>query len=302
MVSRQTIILKAHEAMRLGIPVDMLERLPKRELNINLWTAMVSISLPLLGYVGYKTYKWIKEVSKEHEIAYEYYYQEELDQLMETKLDDLENPHLADKDTIKVDSKLFSLKDFFSSLPRNYRKRLVRNAKATPIIKTIPVPYNEFDWQGSYTQDETPRGTVYMRYEPDTESFWYYTNDKNIPYKYLETVARKYVCEFNRLDVFIDIREELRKSAETLKEQATQTEEVDANQKKIYAKFKKYNHKNARATNSSKKRVIVKARANRYSYRGTKEDFENLVLEDDQKDIDTKPEELSYSEYASRFS
>ena len=295
---RQISVLRPDIDKILGVPLSVWNAVPRPDLNMNMWTAMVSISIPLLGYVGYKTYKWVQDITREQELAYEYYYQEELDQLMETKIDDLENPHLANQDTIKIDSKLYSLKEFFTTLPRNYRKRLVRQAERLPIIKKTPVPYEEFDWQNSYTNDATPRGTIYMRYEPDTESFWYYTDDKNIPYKYLETVARKYVCEHNRLDVFIDIREELRKGAEAMKETGSQpAEEENVNQQTVYAKFKKYNRKNARASNSSKKRVVVKARANRYSYRGTIEDFERIIYGDTKESAADLPENVSYSEY-----
>jgi hypothetical protein len=283
-----------------GLPFHMLSALPKRDMNVNMWTAMVSISIPLLGYVGYKTYKWIQDISREYELDYEYYYQDDLDQLMETKLDDLENPALSSEETIKVDNKLFALSEFLR-FPRNYRKRLMRQSKREPLVKRVAIPYDQFDWKDSYIKDETPKGTVYMRYEPDTESFWYYTKDKGIPYKYLETVARKYVCEFNRLDVFVDIREELRKGQEALKEaQADGKEEEAVNQKTVYAKFKKYNHKNARASNSSKKRLVVKARSNRYSYRGSVEDFEKMVFGEHQGEDIIVPENVSYSEYMSK--
>jgi len=279
------------------LEVPLLNALPKRELNMNIWATMVSISIPLIGYVGYKTYKWVHEITKINELEYEYYYQNELDKLMETKLDDLENPELADKDTIKIGKKLMAISDFMS-FTRNYRKKMVRNVNTAPIIKKKAVPSDQFDWANSYTHDETPKGMVYMRYEPDTESFWYYTKDRNMPYKYLETVARKYVCEYNRLDVFIDIREELKKGAEAMKEQSKEKEsDEQVNQKSVYVKFKKYNHKNARANNSSNKRLIVKARANRYSYRGSLEDYENMIIKDRVEENSNPPCALSYSDY-----
>lgn len=297
-MERQISALKVDIDKILGVPESVWNAVPKPELNMNMWKAMIGISIPLLGYIWYKSYKWLRDISREQELKYEYLYQEELDQLMETKIDDLENPHLADQDTIKLGSKIYSLKEFFTEFSRNYRKRLIRQAERPPIVKRTHIPYEEFDWKNLYSQDETPRGNVYMRYEPETESFWYYTNDKTIPYKYLETVARKYVCEHNRLDVFIDIREELRKGAEALKNTESQpSEEENMNQKTVYAKFKRYNRKNARASNSSKKRVVVKARSNRYSYRGTTEDFERLISVDAKKTVKDMPKNVSYSEY-----
>jgi len=49
----------------------------------------------------------------------------------------------------------------------------------------------------------TPQGNVFMKYDPENESFDYWADYKEIPFKYLETVARKYVNTFCCVDLYI---------------------------------------------------------------------------------------------------
>ena len=49
----------------------------------------------------------------------------------------------------------------------------------------------------------TPSGEVYMKYSKDNEGFDYWCSKKDIKYKYLETVARKFVTMFKCADLYI---------------------------------------------------------------------------------------------------
>ena len=49
----------------------------------------------------------------------------------------------------------------------------------------------------------TPNGEVYMKYNNGNEGFDYWCSNKNIKYKYLETVARKFVTIFNCSDLYV---------------------------------------------------------------------------------------------------
>lgn len=49
----------------------------------------------------------------------------------------------------------------------------------------------------------TPNGEVYMKYNTENEGFDYWCSTKNIKYKYLETVARKFVTIFNCSDLYV---------------------------------------------------------------------------------------------------
>jgi hypothetical protein len=68
---------------------------------------------------------------------------------------------------------------------------------------------------------------IIMCYDHATQSFAYYAKTANIPYKYLETAARKYVIETNAPeDLYVDIRKEY----ENAKNKAQQTSN-DTNEK-----------------------------------------------------------------------
>ena len=98
---------------------------------------------------------------------------------------------------------------------------------------------------------------IIMCYDHATQSFAYYAKTANIPYKYLETAARKYVIETNAPEnLYVDIRKEY----ENAKNNAQKTSN-DANEKvtdagvggrnpqlnphtdddAVFATFKKYN-------------------------------------------------------------
>ena len=51
---------------------------------------------------------------------------------------------------------------------------------------------------------ETPRGLVHITYHQDVNAFLYYAKTKDIPYKYLETVGRKFVIDNNCKNIFIN--------------------------------------------------------------------------------------------------
>ena len=191
-------------------------------------------------------------------------------------------------------------------------------------------------------------GDIIMCYDHATLSFAYYAKTANIPYKYLETAARKYVIDTNApKSLYIDIRKEY-ENAKT-KRQTTNSIVRDhirdhlhpdhqdhpdhpdhqdhqdhpdhpdhENEDTVYVKFKSYNsasniqardvskekksssssllsssllssanpvmaaaeavinmNKAAAASNTnSESAVILRERANRYSYRGKIDDFE----------------------------
>lgn len=103
----------------------------------------------------------------------------------------------------------------------------------------IPIPYEDKysvkDASGNSTTnmnnivlDLTPEGNVAMRYNSDTEAFEYWS-DKNISYKYLETVSRKYVNSFDCGSLYIDriglLKEKVDKIKEEIKENLKKQEE-----------------------------------------------------------------------------
>lgn len=60
-------------------------------------------------------------------------------------------------------------------------------------------------------QEVTPRGEILMYYDVKNKAFEYYSNNKNLPYKTLDAVARKYVCTHNVPSIYVDLRDEVKK-------------------------------------------------------------------------------------------
>jgi hypothetical protein len=137
--------------------------------------------------------------------------------------------------------------------------------------------------------ETTPRGDVLMYYSSKLNTFVYHSNTKEIPYKYLETVARKYVIEYKCKSLYIDIRKEYEKGVNKYKEIKEKEEKAKENKdsnenenkkKQIFANLKTYNRKGEVHNKQKDKIYILREQSNRYSYRGKIEEY-------DQKNIET---------------
>lgn len=71
-------------------------------------------------------------------------------------------------------------------------------------------------FKNSYVMDLTPNGNVILGYSNDKSAFIYYS-DKTIPYRYLDSVARKFVITFNCPALYIDMRKEHEAAANRLR-------------------------------------------------------------------------------------
>jgi len=145
--------------------------------------------------------------------------------------------------------------------------------------------------------DTTPRGDVLMYYSKNLNSFIYYSKTKEIPYKYLETVARKYVIKYNCKRLCVDIRKEYEKGVQKYKEMK-EKEEYDKNEKlrgesekaseskkkQLFVALKTYNRKADVSAKQKDKIYILKEQANRYSYRGKIEEYKE-PSEEEQQDM-----------------
>jgi hypothetical protein len=174
----------------------------------------------------------------------------------------------------------------------------------------------------NYVIEHTPLGNVLMFYNHDKLAFEYYS-DLTIPYRYLETVARKYVIAYNYRPLYIDMDEEFKEYENKLKkkeeEKIKYKQENGGNKSKdVFAKFKSYNKEagtgrintapppknnipqNRRVVvNDNKKdvneKILLKENANRYSYQGKFLNF-NILQKIDRKVVDKKYA-LSYSDF-----
>jgi hypothetical protein len=141
-------------------------------------------------------------------------------------------------------------------------------------------------------REETPKGEVLMYYSHEMESFIYYSKTKEIPYKYLETLARKYVIMYDCKRIYIDIRKEYEKGLNKYKEmKENKTAEGgiggtgeggggEKKKKQLFASFKTYNRKGEVNIKQKDKIYILREKANRYSYRGKIEEYKEEYKED----------------------
>ena len=180
------------------------------------------------------------------------------------------------------------------------------------------------EFKKKYIIEHTPLGNVLMFYNHDKLAFEYYS-DLTIPYRYLETVARKYVLTYNYRPLYIDMEEELKDYEKKLEDKEAREKEkeddeknLDTNTKStpkdVFAKFKSYNKeagtgrvntapppKNSIPQNrmissvnlkdktdgTNREKLLLKEKANRYSYQGKFLNF-NILQKIDKKVVDKK--------------
>ena len=154
--------------------------------------------------------------------------------------------------------------------------------------------------------ETTPVGNVIMTYNAKKEVFEYYS-DCTIPYRYLDTVCRKYVATFGCKPLYIDMNEEVKVSdaktkqlreekvkerekekeqeKEKEKEKEKETDNADVSKRKnVFAKFKTYNKDSGRGVppkNSlpgahkvdDSEPVVIKERTNKFLFMGKTMNF-----------------------------
>ena len=171
-----------------------------------------------------------------------------------------------------------------------------------------------------YIMEFTPLGNVLMMYDSSRSTFKYFS-DNNIPYRYLEPVARKYVKCYNCRPIFVDMEEELKLAEEKWEKERKEKQEKEEeekrkreelihsnkpieNKKNVFAKFKSYNKD--QATNKTmvappknsipnkaltkeqeNEKILLKEKANRYTYEGKITNF-SFLKKIDRKIVDKK--------------
>ena len=175
---------------------------------------------------------------------------------------------------------------------------------------------NDIDCENiNFIEDNTPNGIVKMSYDINKNSFIYYTNNKdNMPYKYLETVARLFIINNDCKNIYINYEEELNKAIhklETSKESDT-TKELETTiedqseyneqhasvelkpQENVFAKLKNYK---TTFSNTCKKKWIIPERINQYKYKGKIKDYDEYIETLSSPNSDNDFECLDYSTF-----
>lgn len=156
--------------------------------------------------------------------------------------------------------------------------------------------------------EATPDGNVLMYYNYDTEvpdrsSFHYYSNNKNIPFKYLDTVARKYVCTYKCVEIYRYLKDEIENEIYKIKEEREreqQRKEDNANNDKlkktndVFATFKNYK-KNSNSIGETKRSLLITK--NRYTRIGTFDEYNNQLTLPTVNERKQEIKKISFSEF-----
>ena len=170
--------------------------------------------------------------------------------------------------------------------------------------------------------ETTPKGNVIMYYNHDADdearsSFHYYCDDKSIPFNYLDTVSRKYVCLYKcpqiyrflekEMEVGIqkmkDLERKRQEEEERDKENSKSEESVRKRSDSVFATLKNYKTQNqvisggtgTKRTMNPNQLLLCK---NRYKRLGSIEEYnEHLKMKErkEQEPVNIKP--ISFSDF-----
>jgi len=147
--------------------------------------------------------------------------------------------------------------------------------------------------QSNVVEVETPDGLVKMTYNNASESFWYYTDNKNIHYKYLDAVARHFTIENKCRQICVNYKEEYEKAV-SIKDRLVEEEQRVAEdkinnllydgagaggaasvKKSVFAKFKNYKATTGDDKQQTKNVYVLTDKANKFRFAGSMEEYEN---------------------------
>lgn len=160
----------------------------------------------------------------------------------------------------KNESLAENLKQTFIEELNNLHKKIATPETEEEILKMstqIVIDKRLEKLKNCFVMEHTPLGNVLMVYDHTRSTFKYYS-DNAIPYRYLETVARKYVKQFLCRPIFVDMEEELQNADEkwvreqkekdkneeenkNKKEEAIKNKTLFQEKKNVFTKFKSYN-------------------------------------------------------------
>jgi len=173
--------------------------------------------------------------------------------------------------------------------------------------KETPDSNDEANYNNNSVMDNTPYGNVVMNYNKDEEMFMYYCDKREIPYKYLESVARKFVINNKCAHIYVDIRDELRPKkmeVEVIELKPGEKEDGVKNDKMkgVFATFKKKTGKKSVKQNTdTQKKVVFKECLNKYKWCGRLSDFSFLesshVMYAHSKHVCADVKEISFADF-----
>lgn len=160
-------------------------------------------------------------------------------------------------------------------IQRDYEKKYYEEFED---LMEVHLTKNDFEnMKDKFCTEDTPFGIVHLTWNTDTETFFYYSDNKNIPYRVLDTVARKFSIDNNCKQICINYKAEFYKAKEkviqtkeNIEKHKNETKKV-SEEKSVFANFKSYNTVSNDNKNNTTK--IVPAKANRFTYKGKADEY-----------------------------
>lgn len=179
-------------------------------------------------------------------------------------------------------------------------EEIVKYEEKYPIIEKN-IKNEDLDTDNCCVCESTPDGLVFMKYNKKNEIFDWWGDNKSTSYKYLETVARKYVNSFKCSNFYIDRQEDLKEQIEKEKEEEEREKMEDEDKKEeevdsdddLFVKLKP-NEK----IKPKKKGQKAAINGNKYKYCGKIKDFKLLKKIENKK----KKKKLDFSSWKSMLS
>jgi hypothetical protein len=190
------------------------------------------------------------------------------------------------------EQRAFFINDKMERMKMELFTRILDKASILKLSESILIQERLTNLKFSFVMEHTPIGNVVMYYNHTKEAFEYYS-DNVVPYRYLDTVCRKYVIANLCVPLYVDINEELKEFQKKVEERKCEERKCEEPTTKstVFAKLKNYKQ---RPINTPVITKPVKARTNKYLYQGRMNNFNFM------KQAETKPA-LSYTEYKQRL-
>lgn len=90
-------------------------------------------------------------------------------------------------------------------------------------------------------EEETPLGIVKMHYNSEYGGFEWYCDTSHVPYRFLETVVRKYIIENDCLQLYVNLKEEIDKSNQLVEKAREKLDKADDEQESVFVQKKSDN-------------------------------------------------------------
>ena len=90
-------------------------------------------------------------------------------------------------------------------------------------------------------EEETPLGVVKMYYKSEYGGFEWRCNTSHMPYRFLDTVVRKYIIENDCLQLYVNLKEEIDKSNQLVEKAREKLDKADNKQESVFVQKKSDN-------------------------------------------------------------